>query len=339
MTSALNTAGVIIAPLEGTSLSQKEKNFLINKKPAGVILFKRNVPPDPLDLVKLCAELKKIDPKMIIAVDHEGGRVQRLAEPFTVLPSAEEQGMMDMNEFVSLHRRVADELLACGINLNFAPVADVPPLQGKGFMGDRVFARDPVEVCDRVKAVVGAYLERGLLCCAKHFPGHGDTDIDSHKLLPVVEKTFEELERRDLLPFKASVFAGVPLVMTAHVLYPDLDPAAPATLSRPILEGLLRKKIGFNGAVVSDDLEMKAISKSLPPHKAALRAVSAGCDMVIFGSDMGEAERAAEELARAALDHEFSDIFKKALSRVQRIKDRISSDLPSKDKLKSVFSI
>lgn len=251
-------------------------------RPAGFVLFKRNV-EEPAQVRELNRELASLcDPHRpaILSLDQEGGRVQRVREPATVWPTMRAVGRAgDLTGQVS--KALALELRAMGFNLNFAPVADVDSNPKNPVIGDRAFAAKAAEVARHVVAFVRAHQAEGVVACAKHFPGHGDTSVDSHHDLPVVEKEDPELREVELVPFRAAVEAGVGTVMTSHVVYPAWDEDNPATLSPRVIKRLLRKEMGFDGVVFSDDLEMKAIAGRIPWDDVVRRATDATVDVFL----------------------------------------------------------
>ena len=259
-------------------------------RPAGFILFRRNI-ESPRQVAELCRGLHRLYPESdppLISVDQEGGRVARLRAPFTELPSARElgrhaerTGSLELIEQAAA--LTAAELTAVGINFNYAPVMDVDSNPDNPVIGDRAFAADPATVAEIGCRQIRAFQQRGMLACAKHFPGHGDTNTDSHDELPVVRRDRKALDALELLPFRAAVEADVAAVMTAHVLYPALDNTYPATLSRPILTELLRDEMGFNGLIVTDNMEMKGVWGRWPAAELVRRGIGAGCDLFIGG--------------------------------------------------------
>ncbi|MCB9682028.1 MAG: beta-N-acetylhexosaminidase [Alphaproteobacteria bacterium] len=229
--------------------------------PAGFILFRRNV-EEPAQVRELVRELKSlVDPHhpALVSIDQEGGRVQRVRAPATEWPPMRTVGRAG-DHTAAVATALATELAAMGIDLDYAPVADVDSNPDNPVIGDRAFSHDPAEVARHVTTFVQAMQARGVIACAKHFPGHGDTRLDSHTHLPVVEEEIPRLRTRELVPFEAAVRAGVGAVMTAHVVFPAWDEDLPATLSPRILPTELRGRLGFGGVVFSDDLEMKAVA-------------------------------------------------------------------------------
>jgi beta-N-acetylhexosaminidase len=255
----------------------------------GVVLFARNV-RDPEQLAELTASLRAERPDLLVAVDEEGGDVTRLeAARGSSFPGNLALGAVDD---VELTRRVAaaigGELASVGVNLDLAPVADVVVDPSNPIVGVRSFGSDPQLVARHVAAFVEGLQSVGVAACAKHFPGHGETAADSHLELPTAEADRETLLARALPPFAAAVEAGVRVVMTAHVRYPALDPE-PATVSAGLI-GLLRSELGFPGLVMTDALEMRAISRTVGLEGGAVRALAAGADAVCLGADRTPAE-------------------------------------------------
>jgi beta-N-acetylhexosaminidase len=259
-----------------------------------------------------------------VAVDQEGGRVARLKQPWTLWPPARALGRMGSEEHARrMGAALAAELSACGIRLDFAPVVDVDTNPANPVIGDRSFGDDPELVGRLGAALVRGLQEGGVAACAKHFPGHGDTDVDSHLDLPVVEHSRSRLEDVELRPFRKAIAAHVATVMTAHVLVRELDAELPATLSPRVLETLLRRELGYDGVVVSDDLEMKAIAARWSAGDAAVAAARAGCDLLpVCASPDGQVE-AIEALVRACeADVITFREMDKALARLRRLKEQ-----------------
>lgn len=288
-----------------TILSRDEALIFAEYQFGGFILFQRNC-ADAAQLVSLSRclwdSVNEIPP--FIAIDQEGGRVHRLPEPFTHFPSAASiGGTNDTDLAYRLGGAVASELRLVGINLNFAPVLDVNSNSLNPVIGDRSFSAEPKQVGEIASAWASGLRDGGTIPCGKHFPGHGDTDKDSHNELPTVSKTLDELKAVELPPFAHACRNRIESLMTAHVLYPGLDPNLPATLSKPIVTGLLRHQLGYDGVVFSDDLEMKAIADNYGVEEATAGAVRAGVDVLLFCHQVDKAVKAFEFLcAEAAND-------------------------------------
>src|SRR3989442_14943558 len=242
----------------------------------GVVLFARNCPSLEAVLA-LTSAARALGPDVLILVDHEGGQVHRLPPPFTRFPPPAAVGRSgDPHLAVAVARAMARELRAAGFDSGLAPVLDCLLNPANTVIGDRAFGTTPDVVAACGVAVVEALLSQGLIPVAKHFPGHGRTSIDSHLALPDVDATIDELERWDLVPFRAALGAGCPAVMVAHVRYRVLDPVLPASLSAEVIGGLLRRGLGFSGLVLSDDLEMAAVASTWGVGGAARRVPAPG---------------------------------------------------------------
>jgi len=277
---------LFILGFEGRAPSFAVEAFIREHNPGGVILFARNL-GSPEEIATLTNALQAAAPTpLFVAIDQEGGEVARLQPPFTQWPSAATVGDVGSSELAyALGKAMAQELLAVGINMNLAPVLDVLTNPANPIMAGRCFANDPEGVTRLGMAFFRGLKAMGVLAVGKHFPGHGDTTVDSHLGLPVVPHDQARLWAVELAPFVAAIDGGIPALMTAHLLVPALDPERPATLSRPILTELLRERLGFSGLLVSDDLLMRGIADTTPPGEAAIRFLEAGGDCVLICRD------------------------------------------------------
>ncbi len=270
----------------------------------GVILFKRNIN----DLAQVTAALDEVvrscPPELppLTAVDQEGGRVARFGEPILKLPPMRALGSLDEPSLTEQAGFLLGEQLAClGFNICFAPVLDVDTNPENPIIGDRSFGREPDRVIRHGLAFARGLAQAGILSCGKHFPGHGDTDIDSHLALPRLPHDLSRLEEIELAPFKAAA-GQIPTLMTAHVIFEAIDPALPATICREVVTGLLRERLGYEGLVFSDDLEMKALSDHWSYDESAWRAIDAGCDVLLVCSDFDALNLSHQGLVRRATD-------------------------------------
>jgi len=306
----------------------------------GVILFARNI-VEPEQVAELCYESARLVPDLPpwVSVDQEGGRVARLKAPFTEWPPMATLGRSgDARLAERFARALAAELKATGITLDYAPVLDVLTNAKNPVIGDRALA-DNAEEVGRLGAVIIRTLQaEGVAACGKHFPGHGDTGVDSHLELPLLELPPDRFRRVEFVPFRAAVQADVATIMTAHVFAPALDEQRPATLSRRVVTDLLRKELGFEGVVLSDDLEMKAIANTYAVPEAAVLAIEAGCDGVLICSADYDTQAATLEALVRAVESErlpYSRV-EDALRRQQRAKERFLGAAmvarPAKDK-------
>lgn len=296
---------ILVVGLAGTELSTSERKALASGERGGAVFFRRNIaagPDGPRSVNALAREVKGASPTdapPLVAIDQEGGRVVRIGPPALALPPMRRIGDLgDVDLAARLAEAQARELAALGITMSFAPVADIHTRPENPIIGDRAFAETPEGVVRFASAWARGLARGGVLSCLKHFPGHGDTLLDSHLALPRVERSREDLDRIEIAPFRELAREpAVASMMTAHVVYPALDPG-PATLSRAVCTDLLRGSLGFEGVLFSDDLEMKAIQ--LPVGEAAVLAVAAGCDALLVCSREDLAEEALGALVREA---------------------------------------
>ncbi|MEO8069818.1 MAG: beta-N-acetylhexosaminidase [Acidobacteriota bacterium] len=269
----------------------------------GVIYFPRNI-ADPYQLADLSREVGGLAPDwpIWVSVDQEGGRVARLREPFTLWPPARSLGLSGDEALAErFATALAAELTAVGINLDYAPVLDVHTNPDNPVIGDRALAERPEDVARLGAAIIRTLQRAGVAACGKHFPGHGDTALDSHEALPTVEHDRRRLDAVELLPFRRAIAEEVATIMTAHVVVPAIDPNHPASLSSACVDMLLKRDLGYRGVVISDDLGMKAISATMPADVATVDAIAAGCDAVLLcHSTVDEQVAVLEAVIRAA---------------------------------------
>lgn len=295
---------ILFTGFEGTRVPTDLGELIGQGRIGGVVLFARNL-RDPEQVQNLVAELHErasAAAPLTVAIDQEGGRVQRLRAPWTEWPPMRrlgERGSIDDTRAVA--RALGRELADLRVDLNFAPVVDVDTNPENPVIGDRSFSRSAPDVGRHAAAFVEAIQSQGVAGCAKHFPGHGDTTVDSHFELPRIDHDLERLRAIELPPFRAAVEAGVASVMMAHVLIPHLNREFPATFSREAL-ALLRGEVGFTGLVFADDFEMAAVADHFPPEVGTRAALEAGVDalLVCKRSDLRDRVLAALESSEAA---------------------------------------
>jgi beta-N-acetylhexosaminidase len=319
----------VMVGFEGLTASADVKALVREFGVGGVVLFARNV-AEPEQVAELVRELQSAardaghEAPLLVAVDQEGGRVARLREPWTVWPAARALGRLGSEETArQVGAAIAAELAACGIRCDFAPCVDVDTNPRNPVIGDRSFGEDPDLVGRMGAAMVRGLQESGVAACAKHFPGHGDTDVDSHLDLPVVDHSRSRLENVELRPFRKAIESGVATVMTSHVIVREIDENRPATLSRDVVTGLLRRDLGFEGVVVTDDLAMGAVAKHWTPTRIGLLAAQAGCDLLELCKGHDVQVEMIEALVRAVESGEVA--FKEAEAaegRVRALKER-----------------
>ncbi len=293
---------VLIAGFHGTAAPEELLEAIARRRLGGVILFKRNL-GQPIEVARLVATMVDAAPSdlpLLVAIDQEGGRVARLGPPVLRLPPMR---LLARTGDVSLVEesayRLGLQLAALGITMDFAPVLDVDTNPANPVIGDRAFGATPDEVVRFASAFARGLARAGVASCGKHFPGHGDTDLDSHLALPKLGHARSRLDAIELAPFRAAE-GMVPAIMSAHVVFDALEPGIPATLSRAAMTDLLRGELGYRGLCISDDLEMKAVADLHEVGALAVGAVRAGCDALLVCSDLARLARAREALAAEA---------------------------------------
>ena len=296
---------------------------------AGVIYFARNI-AEPSQIAELSREVSALAREwpFWISVDQEGGRVARLKAPFTEWPPAMTLGRSGDEALAEkFAAALAAELAAVGINLDFAPVLDVHTNPANPVIGDRALSGDP-EISARLGAAVIRGLQgAGVAACGKHFPGHGDTSVDSHEALPLIEHDQRRLAAVEWVPFRRAIAEQVATIMTAHVMVPALDEDRLASFSPRVVTSVLKDQLGFGGVVVSDDLGMKAVSATTDLPEATVSALQAGCDVVLLCNSTADAQWAAiEAVIRAAERGDLKQTrLDDALARQRRVKERFAS--------------
>jgi beta-N-acetylhexosaminidase len=301
MTSGM-PLGRVIVDLAGTSMTGEEAELLRDPQVGGVILFARNY-ESPEQLLSLTRSIRALRaPSLLIAVDHEGGRVQRFREGFCAIPPMRDLGRLWDRDPARAQviasdcgLVIASELAACGVDLSFTPVLDLD-VGISTVIGSRAFHGDAQAVCDLATALMGGLAEGGMAACGKHFPGHGHVAADSHVAIPVDGRELSAIEASDLIPFRRLVAAGLSAIMPAHVIYPKVD-AAPAGFSQ-VWHRLLRDDLGFRGIAFSDDLSMEGAKAGGGVIERALAALDAGCDMLLLCNDPASARTLVDGMGR-----------------------------------------
>jgi beta-N-acetylhexosaminidase len=317
---------LLIGSLAGPTITQEIKSLAREFSLGGVILFSRNI-EEPEQVAELAMDVQTLASELPlwVSVDQEGGRVARLRRPFTEWPPMAVLGRSGSVDLASrFARALAAELRAVGITLDYAPVLDIHTNPNNPVIGDRALAEDADLFARLGAAIVRGLQDNGVAACGKHFPGHGDTAVDSHLDLPLVEHPPDRIRRVECVPFRAAIRADVAFIMTAHVLVPSLDAERPATLSPHVVQAMLRDELNFSGVILSDDLEMKAIEKSYRVPEAAVQAIAAGCDGVLICSGDVEMQVATlEALVHAVEDGRLAYTrVEDALTRLRRTKER-----------------
>jgi beta-N-acetylhexosaminidase len=280
----------LIVGISGTTLNDEDKRILSALKPIGIIFYAKNFRygihyEDWLQIFQeLIKQIRQYTEResMFMTIDHEGGTVHRPYLPITRFPHA----FLLQFRAREVAASAALELKSLGINVSWAPVADIFSNPNNPIIGSRAFGATPESAAAGAREYFLGLREAGIIGCAKHFPGHGDTSTDSHLELPTLNLTLDELRSRELIPFQVLITEQVPMIMTAHILFPKIDADVPATLSQPILTGILREELGFEGVIVSDDLDMKAVSDMYSRSGTVAQTFKAGCDLFIVSRNL-----------------------------------------------------
>lgn len=322
-----NYGQLIISGIKGTTLLPEEIDFIKNEKLGGIILFSHNF-EDPAQLAELVNSIQKLRDEypLFIGVDQEGGRVVRFKKHFTQFPAMLDLARLDSPKLVfEVHQVIAKELAACGINLSFSPVCDILTNPNNTAVGDRAYGHDAETVEKYISAAIRGLQTSGLLSCAKHFPGHGGTTQDSHHELPLVKTSLEELKQREVIPFIKASKSRVEFMMMAHLLVDALDEKLPTSLSHKAYE-FLRNETKFSKIVITDDMEMKAIADKFSIEEAAVMALNAGTDMLLYRF-MDDAKRALAAIREASKKRSIKkELLTEKLSRVERCKKEFLSN-------------
>jgi beta-N-acetylhexosaminidase len=279
------TGQMLMSGFEGTTLNSETEDLIRKHHVGGLILFSRNY-ENPKQLHALIRDLQDVAAStstglpLLMSVDQEGGRVARLTEPFTKYPPLCCIGNSQSEDLAfRFGQALATELVDVGINMDYAPVLDVHTNPDNPIIGDRAIASDPETVAKLANSFIKGFRDKGMIPVGKHFPGHGDTHLDSHLDLPTVKRDAATLEAVELVPFRDTIAQGLEVIMTAHVIYTAWDAKNPATFSKTILQDILRQRLGFQGVIMSDDLEMKAVENYFPFDAFPRMGIEAGLDM------------------------------------------------------------
>jgi beta-N-acetylhexosaminidase len=298
----------MVIGLQGTTLSNEESTFISKNNIGGVILFKRNIesPQQLRDLSTSLQSLRKStsdQAPLFISVDMEGGRVHRMKPPFTQWPALAYVGKLDSTSVAfRFAQAMGEELRAVGVNLDFAPCIDIFSNPANTVIGDRSLGGNAEAVARLGSALVRGYIKADIIPCAKHFPGHGNTRIDSHEALPIEDKSLEELDALELEPFKKIFRARLEMIMAAHIKYPKVDPEWPASLSEIFLKTVLRERLRYRGLIITDDLDMKALTANYDKATIAVRAIQAGANILLYCNEPESPAIALDAIEKAVKD-------------------------------------
>ena len=320
---------MIVSGFEGTCLNSRTEKLINEQGIGGLILFERNY-HNPKQLKNLIDDLQSLtaqnSPPLFISVDQEGGRVARLKEPFTQFPPMCCLGEANSDDLAyRFGIAMGKEMKAVGINMDYAPVLDVHSNPENPIIGNRAISSNPEVVARLGCKIIQGFKDAGTFPVGKHFPGHGDTSQDSHLTLPRVERSKESLEKMELVPFAQAFQEGLEVIMTAHVVYPAWDENFAATFSKYILNDMLRKKMTFQGLVMSDDLEMRAVTQT--PEELPSLAINAGVDLFLICHDLDKVTRLQDAMIdgieTGKIPHETVD---NSFNRIMKSKEKLTDN-------------
>lgn len=318
---------LLIVGFEGTTIDNNTRYLIENLKVGGVILFQRNI-KNIDQVVDLTNGLKDINKNnkapLFISTDEEGGNISRLPEGYKKLPNAKQIGDLDDLDFsFKFGELLGIRLKSLGINLNYGPVMDINSNPSNPVIGNRAFGNKSKIVTRNGIGVLKGIKSVNVIPSIKHFPGHGDTDMDSHVNLPIINKSLEDIKKLELIPFQRSIEEGIDMVMVAHILFPEIDKNYPSTMSENIINKLLREELGYDGVVISDDLTMGAITKNYSLEDASLKFLEAGGDIILICHGIDNPSKIVEYIKEAVEKNilTIEDIDKK-LYRILSLKDK-----------------
>ncbi len=321
-------AQMFIMGVPGTELSPASAEFLRDYQPGGIVYFSQNYETPALvaemsETIQATRDLERNLP-LFVSVDHEGGKVQRFRKPFTHFPEPVEIGEIGSPKLAFLVAEVmAKELRTVGVNVDYHPLCDIHTRPSNPVIGRRAFGMDDELVSRMASAMVRGFVANRVIACAKHFPGHGDTTVDSHFELPQVDVPWEKLLQRELKPFVRAIKSRVDMIMTAHILNSSLDANYPATLSYGTLTNGLRKELRYNRLILSDDMQMDAVAKHFGEEDMIALAINAGCDILLYRH---------EDKGRKAMDTAFrfleegritAEQVEASYARIKEVKERM----------------
>lgn len=328
--------------MPGLYLDEETESLIREYNIGGIVLFKRNI-DNPIQVAELCRSIQAASMEyhgnpMFIAVDQEGGMVARLKEPFTIFPGNEAIGesIKPVKMAKEFARITAKEMRMVGLNMDLAPVMDVKRGIPDRHLGTRIFSDDPDKVGHLGGAVIETLQKKGVMAIAKHFPGLGLANFDPHQGNVTINYESEGVKKGQMRPFKNAIKKDVAGIMTSHAIYPDIDPDSPATLSHRIVTGILREKLRYKGLILTDDLEMGAIQKSIGVAQGAAAAFMAGADLLLICEHQGYVVEAIELIRKMLFENELT--MERIMSSVMRIRD-VRRDFPGPKKRISITGI
>lgn len=320
---------LIVVGFEGNSINEEIIGLVEDLKVGGVILFSRNI-VDENSVLKLLNDIKKTnsnnDIPLLLSIDEEGGMVSRLPKSFVKLPEAMKVGNKNDEELsYKLGQILGERVGILGFNTNFAPVLDINSNPKNPVIGNRAFGTEAKQVIRNGIQVMKGIRESNIIPAVKHFPGHGNTEIDSHIYLPRVDKNMADLKAFELLPFITAIEEDVEMIMVAHILYPEIDRDYPATMSTEIIQSLLRDDLGYDGVIVSDDMTMGAIVKNYSLEEAVLSFIKSGGDIALICHGKENPRNAVEKISQAVINGDLTEEeIDKKVYRILKLKERFN---------------
>lgn len=334
---------LIFAGIDGTTMTHETRQLIHDYKVGGIILFANNMTShkqtiELLQQIKNANEQNKLP--LFLGVDQEGGRVERLSEEIKKLPAAMRVGEQDNPDLsFEFGKLLSQQVKLYGFNLNFAPVLDINSNPNNPVIGERSFGNTAEMVSQHGIKVMEGIQSENIIPVIKHFPGHGDTDTDSHFELPQVDKNLPELESQELIPFKRAIEAGADMIMTAHILLPHIDPDYPATLSKKVIHDLLREKLNFTGVIITDDMTMQGLTDHFEIGQAAVQSIQAGSDIILVAHEYETIFSVYDALKTAIENDEINeDRLDESLERIIKLKEdyQLGLEVESKIQMESL---
>ncbi|MET1013871.1 MAG: beta-N-acetylhexosaminidase [Paenisporosarcina sp.] len=302
---------MIIAGISDTTVTKNTRSLINDNHVGGIILYTTNM-KNSKQTLQLLNQIKKVNEQntfpLFLGIDQEGGRISRLPNEITNLPTNEEIGKINTPSYsYELGKLLGRELNAFGFNMDFAPVLDINSNPDNPIIGNRSYGNEADIVSELGIQTMKGLQSQHVISVIKHFPGHGDTAVDSHLKLPIVDKSLNELKQLELIPFKQAITNGADIVMIAHILIPKLDPKFPSSMSKPIITNLLREQLGFNGVVITDDMTMKAITDNFDIASSSVQSIKAGSDLILVAHDYSKIISVINSIENAVKTGELSE--------------------------------
>lgn len=301
---------MILAGITGTTMDTNTRNLITQYNVGGIIFYKNNL-VNPWQAVQLVNQIKAVNATnlpLLLSVDEEGGRITRLPGGLVNLPSNQQIGVVNNQKFsYKVGAILGEELKSFGLNMDFAPVLDINSNPNNPVIGDRSFGDNAKLVSRLGIQTMKGIQSQNIIATIKHFPGHGDTSVDSHLELPIVNKSLKELKELELIPFERAIKKGADVVMVAHILLPQLDPQNPASMSKTVMSDILRNQLDFEGVIITDDMTMRAITDHFDIGRAAVESVKSGSDIILVGHHYKNVVETISSLKSAVQKGEISE--------------------------------